>query len=108
MKKTNYKIALILITIILSLTILYFFITKPKPEKSVPLVGCKKTGCSGQLCVPSDAKDVITNCEWKSEYSCYQQAKCERLPDGQCGFIKDESFQKCLDQIYSELEIRKR
>ncbi len=108
MKKTNYKLIIASIVIFIFLIIIYFLNKKPKPENIPPLVGCKKAGCSGQLCVPSDTKDVITNCEWKSEYGCYRQAKCEKQSNGQCGFTKDESFQKCIDQAFSGFDDMKR
>ncbi len=103
MKKTNYKLIIASIVVSIFLITIYFLNIKPKPEKIPLSIGCKKAGCSGQLCVPSDTKDIITNCEWKPEYSCYQQAKCEKQPNGQCGFTKDESFQKCIDQVFSKL-----
>ena len=42
-----------------------------------------KTGCSRQVC--SD-EEVITTCEWRTEYECYKTAKCERQSNGKCGF----------------------
>lgn len=107
MKKTNYKIALIIFAVALLLIIVYFFIALPKSKKTVPQISCKKAGCSGQLCLSSDAKDTVTNCEWKPEYGCYKQATCERQPDGQCGFTQSESLRKCLNQTYSEFETKK-
>src|SRR5688572_4202660 len=40
-----------------------------------PTQACRRTGCSGQVC--SD-QDVVTTCEWKPEYACYDKAPCER------------------------------
>jgi hypothetical protein len=54
---------------------------------------CIKTGCSGIVC--SD-HDVITTCEWRPEYACYQKATCERQPDGNCGFTKTRALTSCL------------
>lgn len=62
----------------------------PKPPPDKP---CIKTGCSGQVC--SD-EDVITTCEFRPEYECYQKAKCERQANGQCGFTDTPELRRCL------------
>jgi len=61
---------------------------KPKPTKP-----CIKTGCSKQIC--SD-HTVMTTCEWREEYACYQKASCERQADGNCGFTKTPELTACL------------
>ena len=54
---------------------------------------CKKTGCSGQVC--SD-QEVITTCEYKTEYECYKRAACERQANGECGFTPTPELTACL------------
>lgn len=54
---------------------------------------CIKTGCSSQVC--SD-RNVITTCEWRPEYACYQKAVCERQSDGSCGFTPSAELTACL------------
>jgi uncharacterized protein DUF6748 len=54
---------------------------------------CMKTGCSGQVC--SD-KEVITTCEYKTEYDCYKKATCERQANGECGFTPTPELTACL------------
>ena len=54
---------------------------------------CFKTGCSSQVC--SD-EEVITTCEWRSEYECYKTAKCERQANGKCGFTDTPELRRCL------------
>jgi hypothetical protein len=54
---------------------------------------CIKTGCSSQIC--SD-ENVISTCEWRAEYACYQTATCERQSDGNCGFTKTPELTACL------------
>ncbi|HYR77722.1 MAG TPA: DUF6748 domain-containing protein [Pyrinomonadaceae bacterium] len=54
---------------------------------------CIKTGCSSQVC--SD-HNVITTCEFRPEYACYQKAACERQRDGNCGFTKTPELTACL------------
>lgn len=57
---------------------------------------CKRTGCSGQLCVDSAAQDVVTTCEFKPEHACYQQAECKVQANGQCGFTDTDTLRSCL------------
>src|SRR5713226_1684337 len=57
---------------------------RKKPENS-SMKPCIKTGCSSQVC--SD-HNVITTCEFRPEYACYQKAVSERQTDGNCGFTK--------------------
>lgn len=64
------------------------FLTPPGVTKE-----CRKTGCSGQIC--SDT-DVTTTCEYKEEYACYQSARCERQPNGACGFTQTSQLEICL------------
>ena len=54
---------------------------------------CKKTGCSSQVC--SD-QDVVTSCEWRTEYECYRKAACERQRNGECGFTQTPELAACL------------
>jgi hypothetical protein len=54
---------------------------------------CIKTGCSSQIC--SD-HTVMSTCEWKAEYACYQKAACERQADGNCGFTRTRELTACL------------
>jgi hypothetical protein len=63
---------------------------KPETNSRKP---CIKTGCSSQVC--SD-HNVITTCEFRPEYACYQKAACERQRDGNCGFTKTRELTECL------------
>lgn len=73
-------------------------IPPPQLPAPVPPPGandCIVTGCSGQIC--SD-QEVITTCEWKKEYACYRNARCERQANGQCGWTLTLELQQCLGQ----------
>jgi hypothetical protein len=105
MKKSAKKNTLIIIGIILVLVIIFLFLKKsikiiPTPTE----IGCKKAGCSNSLCVEADKENIITTCEWKEEYGCYQKAKCERQKDGTCGFTKDEEFNNCIDKLMPKIK----
>lgn len=54
---------------------------------------CFKTGCSGQVCAD---EEVITTCEYRTEYDCYKTAKCERQSNGKCGFTDTPELRRCL------------
>ncbi len=57
---------------------------------------CRATGCSGQVCAD---QDVVTTCEWREEYACYQRVGvCERQADGACGWTQTPDLQQCLGQ----------
>lgn len=60
---------------------------------------CRRVGCSGELCVSLDTTDVISDCNFKPEYSCYQEAPCEVQPDGICGFTPSAGLSACLEKV---------
>jgi hypothetical protein len=64
-----------------------------KVGKTANLKPCVRGGCSNQVC--SD-HPVITTCEWRPEYACYQKATCERQADGNCGFTRTKELTSCL------------
>ncbi|NTV30963.1 hypothetical protein HGA91_03240 [candidate division WWE3 bacterium] len=74
----------------------YPTITSAQPITAIPtqrLNNCIITGCSGQIC--SD-QEMYTTCEYKDEYACYRNAKCERQSNGKCGWTMDNSLSQCL------------
>ena len=54
---------------------------------------CFRTGCSGQVCAD---EEVVTTCEYRTEYECYKTAKCERQATGKCGFTDTPELRRCL------------
>ena len=54
---------------------------------------CFKTGCSSQICADHN---VVSTCEFRPEYECYQKATCERQSNGNCGFTKTPELTACL------------
>lgn len=64
--------------------------TNPTPPLSK---SCFKTGCSSQICADSE---VITTCEYRSEYECYQTTRCERQASGACGWTQSPELISCL------------
>lgn len=55
---------------------------------------CFIGGCSSQVC--SDKPDVVSSCEYRSEYACYQKATCERQVSGKCGWTETADLTSCL------------
>jgi uncharacterized protein DUF6748 len=70
-----------------------FYVRASKGAAGVAQKPCKKTGCSGQVC--SD-QEVITTCEYRTEYDCYKKAACERQRNGECGFTQTPELTACL------------
>jgi len=60
--------------------------------------GCKIGGCSGQICADASRGEMISTCEWKEAYGCYQRLGiCERQPGGECGWTQTEELVSCIE-----------
>jgi hypothetical protein len=58
--------------------------------------GCVHGGCSSHLCGEASDGPIVSTCEWRDEYACYQAAECARQADGQCGFTETNELTDCL------------
>ena len=56
---------------------------------------CVISGCSSHICAD---EEMITTCEFKEEYACYKQAKCERQKSGACGWTETATLRACIDK----------
>lgn len=65
--------------------------------KNVAAAECFVGGCSGQIC--SENEGVISTCEFRPEYACYQTATCERQAGGECGWTETPELDACLADI---------
>jgi eight-cysteine-cluster-containing protein len=65
----------------------------PPDHETPPAAECRATGCSGTVC---SAEDVVTTCEFRPEYACYQDATCAAQSDGQCGWTMTPELEACL------------
>lgn len=63
-------------------------------ENAAQSEGCFVGGCSSQIC--SDQEGIISTCEFRPEYACYQTASCERQADGACGWTETAELNACL------------
>ncbi len=60
---------------------------------------CVLAGCSGQVCAPKEkASDIITDCEWKEEYSCHVKTSCGCV-EGSCAWRQTPEFLNCLGNV---------
>ncbi len=71
------------------------------PGKCEPVVQpneCRKTGCSGQLCLPYD---MASTCEWHEVYACYQLTDCVATPTGGCAWSQNDEFDACIADSFA-------
>lgn len=75
----------------------------PKPPVTIPreepvIAGaCAVGGCSSQLCgEAADMDGMVTTCEYREVYACYQTATCERQATGKCGWTDTPELAMCL------------
>ncbi len=60
---------------------------------NAPQPACVASGCSGQVCAD---QSVITTCEFRPVYACYQTATCARQGDGNCGWTQTPALTACV------------
>jgi hypothetical protein len=74
-----------------------FYLQVSSTSKPVTGGSCAVGGCSSQLCgEASEMKDIVTTCEYREEYACYQKATCERQSTGKCGWTETSELAMCL------------
>lgn len=69
------------------------------PATSTPVTpakSCVVGGCSAQLCTDASQGPAISTCEYRAEYGCYQSAKCEVQPTGDCGWTPTPELSACI------------
>lgn len=57
---------------------------------------CVVGGCSGEVCGDAADGPAMSNCIYRAEFACYKTARCERQPDGKCGWSQTPELQQCL------------
>lgn len=61
---------------------------------------CVVSGCSGQLCISIDDMDRgMTTCEWRDEYACFKDARCEKQANGKCDWTYTDAYYNCMEDI---------
>lgn len=60
---------------------------------------CATGGCSGQVCgLKGKVENIITTCEWKEEYRCYELTTCSCI-NGNCVWKETDEFKKCMGEL---------
>ncbi len=59
---------------------------------------CQVSGCSAQVCA---AQPVLTSCEWRPQYACYDGERCEDQGNGVCAWTLSEDLARCLAETSS-------
>ena len=72
-------------------------IEAPKEVQRGEDAGCKRAGCSRELCIEATAGFVATPCVWREHYRCYEEAECIRQVDGRCGWTQTEALRGCIE-----------
>ena len=68
--------------------------------------GCAVGGCSSQVCGEAgEIEDIVTTCEYREEYACYQAARCERQSSGSCGWTETDEYKQCVANIGAKVEL---
>jgi hypothetical protein len=83
--------------------------TAPPPEQEAPPAeelkqvhlgedtGCKRAGCSRELCVDGDAGFIASPCLRRAHYHCYDDAECARQEDGRCAWTQTDALRECIE-----------
>ncbi len=58
---------------------------------------CIRSGCSGTVCQSKSSEPMMTTCEYKEEYECYQEINCGCV-DGTCMWRETADFRECIAQ----------
>lgn len=68
--------------------------------------GCAIGGCSSQVCGEAgEVEDIVTTCEYREEYACYQSARCEKQSSGSCGWTETDEYKQCVANIGTVVEV---
>jgi eight-cysteine-cluster-containing protein len=87
----KYKTYVIFSIFFIVICVFYFgFYTHPVSAPSVPSVpgptkDCKLAGCSSELCLDKNAKDVATICLYKNEYAATKMRNVKLNQTGSAG-----------------------
>lgn len=72
---------------------------EPQPPKRRAPKECIRGGCSGELCVDAESGGMASACVWRPEFQCYASfGKCERQPDGNCGWTQSDALKGCINE----------
>lgn len=58
--------------------------------------GCIISGCSAHICA---SEEMVSTCEYREEYICYEKAICEKQADDTCGWTMTDTLEACVAQF---------
>ncbi|MEK9153858.1 MAG: hypothetical protein AAB798_00135 [Patescibacteria group bacterium] len=80
-----------------------FAVTSSREPEQLPYVNvnnfdeCVIGGCNSELCGEKALMDqVVSTCEYRAEYACYEYSACERQIDEKCGWTQTPELESCL------------
>ncbi len=56
---------------------------------------CVVTGCSSQICAD---QQLMSTCEYREVYACYQGKTCARQSNGDCGWTMTDELRRCIEE----------
>jgi len=78
------------------------FYAPTAPSGCVTDQDCMAGGCSGQVCTTAaNARNIITTCEWSSEYDCLRLTSCGCV-NGTCAWRNTDEYQNCLNNLLGD------
>lgn len=76
---------------------------KKTEEKGTGKTGCEsdsdciRGGCSGTVCQSKDEEPIMTTCEFRPEYECYEMIECSCV-EGECQWEETGEFNQCVEE----------
>ncbi len=79
-------------------------IGEPSTTTTPTVAACITGGCSGEICTEEDSAeaDMTSICVYRPEYACFKHSRCERQPNGQCGWTQTSALNQCITSPSSE------
>lgn len=63
-------------------------------NEPIVVAPCHVSGCSKEIC--SERENVPSTCEFRPQYACYQNARCEPQANGACNWTLTAELNNCL------------
>lgn len=56
---------------------------------------CTTGGCSSTICQSEQGEQMMSICDWREEYACYNSISCG-CNEGRCAWEKTPAFESCI------------
>ena len=75
---------------------------EPLGTECTTAADCGTAGCSGIVCAPvGQASQIITTCEYRPVYQCYQLSDCGCVA-GNCKWEESDAFTACVEGFLND------